>query len=261
MTRSEYVFDNSGQQARTRFEALAALCDPGTIRYLEERRITEGWHCLEVGGGGGTIAAWLCERVGPAGHVLATDIDPRFLDSLNHRNLEVRRHDIRLDPLPENAFDLVHARLVLMHLPERQSVLERLVRALKPGGWIVAEEFDPLSFRADLADGTAPGRLKTGIAMSQIMAGRGVDLLYGRSLYSKLNDCGLADVGTEGRVTFWRGMSSGAALMRANFEQLRNELLESGLVSEVEFEQDLNRLGDADFVTPSPIMWAAWGRR
>jgi SAM-dependent methyltransferase len=71
-----------------------------------------------------------------------TDIDERYLESLHVPNLEVRRHDIVTDPLPEAAFDLIHARLVLIHLPQREEVLSRLVAALKPGGWLVDEEFD-----------------------------------------------------------------------------------------------------------------------
>jgi tRNA A58 N-methylase Trm61 len=79
---SAYVLDNAGKEASARFAALAAMLDPETIRHLEERGIGSGWHCLEVGGGGGSIATWLAARVGPPGHVLATDIDPRFLESL-----------------------------------------------------------------------------------------------------------------------------------------------------------------------------------
>ena len=51
--------------------------DAGTIRYLEEIGVSSGWRCLEVGGGGGTIAEWLCQRVGTAGHGAATDLDTR----------------------------------------------------------------------------------------------------------------------------------------------------------------------------------------
>jgi ubiquinone/menaquinone biosynthesis C-methylase UbiE len=75
--------------------------------------------------GRGSIAAWLSERVGPTGQVIATDIGTRFLETLQRPNLEVRRHNIVTDPLPEDEFDLVHVRLVLMHLPERDSVLRR----------------------------------------------------------------------------------------------------------------------------------------
>src|SRR5262249_59444910 len=95
---SGYVFGNEGKEAPTRFAALSALFDPGTKQHIEARGLRRGWRCLEVGGGGGTIAAWLASRVGPDGRVLATDIDPRFLQSLGIPNLEGRRHAIVGDP-------------------------------------------------------------------------------------------------------------------------------------------------------------------
>ena len=107
-----YTFENSGTQVATRFSALADIFDPGTIRHLTEIGVDSGWHCLEIGAGGGSIATWLCDRVGGKGQVLATDIDTRFLEALNRSNLEVSRHDIASDPLPQAKFDLVHFRLV-----------------------------------------------------------------------------------------------------------------------------------------------------
>ena len=75
--RGEYALDNSAVEAVERFSALHELFDAGTIRHIEERGITRGWHCLEVGGGGGSIAAWLSRRVGPTGRVVVTDINTR----------------------------------------------------------------------------------------------------------------------------------------------------------------------------------------
>jgi hypothetical protein len=71
--------------------------------------------------------------VGPTGFVLATDIDPRFVlqdGSANPANMEVRVHDIVTDSLPEGAYDLIHARLVLVWLPARLTVLDKLVKGL-----------------------------------------------------------------------------------------------------------------------------------
>ena len=80
-----------------------------------------------MGGGAGSIASWLCKHVG----VVVTDISTRFLDTLSLPNIKVRRHYIVADTVPKGVFDLPHARLVLLHLPEREKVLERLVTALK----------------------------------------------------------------------------------------------------------------------------------
>ncbi|HEY0530993.1 MAG TPA: class I SAM-dependent methyltransferase [Actinoplanes sp.] len=49
---------------------------------------------------------------------------------------EVRRHDVAADPPPEpGTFDLVHARLVLVHVPDRARALATMAAALRPGGW------------------------------------------------------------------------------------------------------------------------------
>lgn len=256
-----YVFDNSGGEASARFEALAAIFDEGTIRHLEARGVGAGWQCLEVGGGGGSIAAWLATQVGTSGRVLATDIDTRFLEALRLPNLEVRRHNIANDPLPEAAFDLVHARLVLMHLPQREQALARMVAALKPGGWIVVEEFDSLSLLPDPVVNLAEVALQVGVALRQVLAERGVDARYGRLLSAQLDQLGLTEVGAEGRVFMWRGGTAGASLCRANYEQLRDEIIDTGLISAEEFASDLSRLNEINFMVPSSIMWATWGRR
>src|SRR5712692_22050 len=80
----------------------------------------------------GAIAQWLCRQAGAGGHVLATDIDTRFLEALTEPNLELRRHNVITDPLPADTFDLVHTRMVLMHIPEREQLVGRLNPALKP---------------------------------------------------------------------------------------------------------------------------------
>src|SRR5947209_2530487 len=100
--------------AAVRFAALAALDDADTLRHLLDRSIGPGWSCLEVGAGGGPIAAWLSDRVGPTGRVVATDLDTQFVERFRRANMEIWRHDVSCDPLPEAAFDLVHTRLVLI---------------------------------------------------------------------------------------------------------------------------------------------------
>jgi 2-polyprenyl-3-methyl-5-hydroxy-6-metoxy-1,4-benzoquinol methylase len=260
-SRAPYLLDNAGAEAPVRLAALAAMFDPGTIRHLESRGVGPGWHCLEVGGGGGSIAAWLARRVGATGHVLVTDIDPRFLHPLDLPNVEVRRHDIATDALHESAFDVIHVRLVLNHLAEPARVLARLRTALKPGGWLVCEEFDSESMPPDPTLGTGELRLRTQNALGRLMADRGFDRRFGRRLFAHLRAQGLADVGAEGRLFMVQGGSPGADLVRANCEQLRIAMIDAGDVTAREIDDDLARLDDSEFMMPSSIMWAAWGRR
>jgi SAM-dependent methyltransferase len=254
-----YLFDNAAPETARRFAGLATVFDPGTFRVLAERGVTSGWRCLEVGVGGGTVAAWLGERVGPTGYVLATDINPRLAEELGRRpNIEVRRHDITVDALPEAAFDLIHARLVLIHLPTRDEALRRMASALKPGGWLVIEDFDSY---ATMTDPEYEGVLKARQAMFRTMERKGVDLQYGRKIATRMQASGLTEIGAEGRIFRWQGGSPGAGIHWANIQQMRESLLASGLVSEAELEADLARLNDPRCSFPSPVMWAAWGRR
>ena len=71
-------------------------------------------HLAALGTGHGSIAHWLAKQVGPQGRVVATDINPRFPTGLTLPNIELRRHDIRTDPLQPGLYDLAHCRSVLM---------------------------------------------------------------------------------------------------------------------------------------------------
>ena len=256
-----YALDNSAVQASDRLEALSELFDAGTRHHVEERGITAGWHCLEVGGGGGSIAAWLSDRVGPTGRVLVTDINTRFLETFDRPNLEVRKHNIVTDPLPEAAFDLVHARLVLMHLPQRDAVLARLVRALKPGGWLIDEEFDVLSLRTDPDVNPSEAVLNTTFALNRVLTERGVDLRFGRLLYGRLRAIGLAEIGAQARLSMGAGGSTVARLIRSNYDQLRDAMIEGGHIAPHRLDQELRWLDDPDCVMLTPTLWSVWGRR
>jgi SAM-dependent methyltransferase len=255
-----YTLSNSGVHVLDRFNALSCLYDCETMRQLEARGVGEGWTCLEVGGGGGSIAGWLADRVGRTGKVLVTDIDPRFLEGFEAPNIEVRQHNIATDPLPEGAFDLIHARLVLMHVPEREKVLARLVEALKPGGWLVDEEFDSVSVLPDPV-GSGEVLLETRNAVMRFLQDRCVERRWGRMLFGRFRALGLVDVNAEARLSVWHLGSPGTSLMRATFEQLREALIEGGYITQQEFDRDIASLDDPAIMAPSPLMWTAWGRR
>jgi ubiquinone/menaquinone biosynthesis C-methylase UbiE len=256
---SEYVFDNKAPEAGQRFGALETLYDPLTIRYLEPL-VQPGHRCLEVGAGSGTIAHWMSESVGPSGEVLATDINTRFLAQLGGGNLRLLEHNIASDELPHDRFDLAHTRLVLIHLPDRERAIEHMVAALKPGGWVVLQEFDALSMHADPAVFPRERTLKTFQVLQSVMAARGVDAHIGRRLLGLMEQAGLEDVRAEGHMFMHRGGSPGADLFRANFEQMKDALLENGLTA-AEFEADVKALADPSVVWPSQVMWTGLGRK
>jgi len=77
---------------RERVGLLEQVADPITLRRLERLDVREGWRCLEVGAGHGSVVRWLARPVGPQGPVVATDLDTRFLRDLAAPNIEVRHH-------------------------------------------------------------------------------------------------------------------------------------------------------------------------
>ncbi|MEU6148777.1 methyltransferase domain-containing protein [Actinosynnema sp. NPDC047251] len=137
MTATGCAFAGHGLHATEQFRCLSAAYDPITPARLGQTGVRKGRRCLEVGAGGGSVAQWLARR---SGSVPATDLDPRHVPA--EPGLTVRRHDVVRELLPEGGFDLVHARFVPAHLPEREEVLCKPVLSLKPGGWSQIDEFD-----------------------------------------------------------------------------------------------------------------------
>ena len=158
MNRTTYAFENARAVQRDRLRLLAALLDDGTFRLLERLGVRPGWRCLEVGAGSGSVAAWLCDRTAPGGSVLATDLDTTVLRELEHPNLEVRVHDLLADELPEQEFDLVHARLLLAWLADPERGLRSMLGALRPGGCMLVEEMDFHSIAPDAGLTSRRGR-------------------------------------------------------------------------------------------------------
>jgi SAM-dependent methyltransferase len=209
-----------------------------------------------VGAGGGSVAAWLAKRVGSEGYVLATDVSTRYLDALDEPGLEVREHNILEDPLPEADFDLVHARLLVEHLG--RPALERMLPALRPGGWLVLEDY---SFEAAGVSPESELLVRVTDAVLGFMSSAGFDPECGRKLVHELEAAGLQDVGAEGRARVYRGGSPGTAFMKLSLESLRGALAEAGALSEADAGAALAAVDDPSNVFVSPLMIAAWGRK
>ena len=254
---STYAFDNAWHKARQRLELLEQCLDPGTFRRVRALGIADRWQCLEVGAGGGSVAQWLCSQVGASGRVIAMDLDTRFVDGLHEPNLEVRRHNLICDTLPEDCFDLVHTRMVLMHIPSREEILPRLVSALKPGGWLLIEEADIYPVLA-----TASGSYRQVWAAFQqdMVRHAGVAPEWARQLPLLLASQGLQAVATEGEIAIFPGASPMAEFWSLTWTQVRERILAAG-VDENILEDVLRMLSDSAEWFTGPAIVAAWGRR
>jgi SAM-dependent methyltransferase len=261
---AEYVLDNAGLETEQRFESLESCWDPVTIAHLERIGVAPGWSCLEVGAGGGSIGAWLGARVGADGTVLVTDIDLRWIAGTLPPNVEVLRHDIVSEQLDAGRFDLVHARLVLLHLPERDRVLAKMARALKPGGWLLIEDFDCtwLPFAPDgieLADRHL--FVKVADAFHEVLEQGGVEISHGRGFHRWFRSHGLTNVHVDGHMQISQGGSSGALLWQANIEQVGPRLVRKALLSEFEIERFSQLVADPTFSVNSYLLVSGRGQR
>ena len=155
-------------------------------------------------------------------------------------------------------------RLLLAWLADRELGLRRLVAALKPGGWLVAEEMDFISVAPDPRLDADAARTFTRVAQAHnaVLAERnGFDHSYGRRLVGDLTHAGLAEIGCDGRSSMWQGAGPGGAIWRLTLEQLREPLITSGRVTATEVDEVIALSGDPRFRVQSPITMAAWGRR
>jgi SAM-dependent methyltransferase len=259
--KTGYILDNASVQERERLRLRETVHDRESIRHLERLGVAEGWHCLEIGGGGGSIAEWLCQKVGTAGHVVATDLDTRFLDSLKYTNLEVRRHDISLDSLPLSGFDLVHTRAVLVHLADPAGALRTMAEALKPGGWLFAEEGDMASWLPDPRMPAAALYAKGTAALIQVFGSAGGDFYYGRRLYGDVRATGLVEVDAVGRVQMLRSGSPWARIWQLTMQQVRGRIVGAGLLTDEEVDQWVALHDNEGFVAMHGIEMKVWGRK
>jgi SAM-dependent methyltransferase len=258
-----YAFDNARAVQRERLRALEGALDPATIERLIAAGVATGWRCLEVGAGGGSVAAWLADRVGATGEVLATDLDITVARERVHPALTVEARDLLSDPLPEAHFDLAHARLLVSWLPERDRALRTLTNALRPGGLLLVEEFD---FVAVVPTGRAQaGDVETFARVMQahlpvLRERHGYDPYYGRRLPAELADAGLEAVDASCRASIWRGGDDGMRIWQLTFAQLRGELIATG-VAAGDVDRAVELCDDPGVAFVAPLVVAAWGRR
>jgi SAM-dependent methyltransferase len=241
---ADYVLPHTIPQEDERLTLMSRMLDPQMFFRLEQLGVAEGWRCLEVGAGNGSVSRWLAERVGPGGHVIASDIDTRFLDRLSQPNLEVRKIDVTRDPLGEG-YDLVCGRAVLHHIPERIEVLARLGAAVRPGGYILLEEPD---FHAVLASDSAVMRdfWQGFLAWA---ANHGIDYFVGRRIAPLLQGLGFGQIAAYGETMFFNGGSLPARYLKLTMEELESSLLGSGLVGSTAWDESMRLFDNPQFWT------------
>ncbi|MFN2606651.1 MAG: class I SAM-dependent methyltransferase [Acidimicrobiales bacterium] len=111
---------------------------------LDRLGLGEGWKCVDVGAGGGDVSVALAQVVGRDGRVYAVDSDPHARDlvaaaaAFSSQIVAITQSGEEL-LLPE-AVDLAFCRFLLMHVLDPLVVVRRMGQAVRPRGWVVAQE-------------------------------------------------------------------------------------------------------------------------
>ena len=261
MSESPYLMTNVHPETAARFDGLEPTLDPISIGHLSRVGVSRGARCLEIGTGGGSIARWLAERVGPEGKVVAVDLDTRWFEHDGSPQLEVRQLDVVTGPIPEGPWDLIHERLVLQHIPDRLDVLDELVALLAPHGWLVVEDFDTGEVRTTDRDGPDHELIvRMATAFNRLLAERGGASDFAADAWRHLRQRGLVETGASGHVVFDAGGAGYTQVTAANVRQVHEGFRGLGVAPE-DVERFLELLADPDIIIGSPVLITAWGRR
>ena len=253
-----YALDNSWDKAKRRLALLEFYLDPKTKRRALALGVGDGWRCLEIGAGGGSIALWLSEQVGAKGSVVATDINIVLLKSIERPNLQALQHDILSGTPADGNFDLVHSRWILHHLPKPEVAIRHMISALRPGGWLLLEEVD--FFPVHASDNADYRDFMTALVNTVVRAS-GRDCFWARALPELVESLGLRNIDGEGDFSLVRGGSEIAEFFALTAEQMREPMVASGAI-------DAEKLNRALELLSRPTFWAfggggvsVWGQR
>jgi SAM-dependent methyltransferase len=251
---TSYV-DTRAQVEHDRLALLQEVFDPVSARLLDRAGVAQGWQCLEVGAGAGSVARMLADRAGPA-NVTATDMSTDFLEPLTATGIRVLNHDVTVDDAP-GEFDLIHSRFVMEHITGRDETLKRMASWLKPGGWLLVECGTPVP---ELSSDPAV-RASLAALCTLMSASVGTDPVWARRLPLPLEAAGLVECVAEAHVVPARGGSPMARWLAATHRLVEEPAVASGAVSAADLAAAYAAYANPDFVDYTWLTVGAVGRR
>lgn len=194
---ARYTFGDDDVALR-RLALVAEAYEPTSRGFLERWAPSRVARALDLGCGPGFSTA-LIARVCRPHEVVGLDSSPEFLASARRRlpDAHFQEHDITEMPLPGAPAEMLHARLVLAHLPEPAALVERWRQQLTPGGVLLLEELEEIE--------APPGPLREyeEVAASTVREGGGV-MYAGRDLAALGGRCIRVTVSTELAAAVYR---------------------------------------------------------
>ncbi len=239
VTDSSYVFAKSQDSPELeRLQTIEKVFDPATRKRILATGVTTGWRCLEVGAGAGSVMGWMADIVGESGNVVAVDMDTRFLQDSQPSNVEILQEDIRYLELEKHSFDLIHARFVLVHIPDFRVALSQMLSMLKPGGWIVLEEPDFAAARAIVGNSKVLQSVnRVNQAILRMFANKGLDYALGVKLPAICQRQGLQLLSIDNDTPLVNGGFGIATVMKMSAMQLAEVYIATGQANHEDIEQ------------------------
>lgn len=254
-----------------RLRLQARAWETATGRLLDHVGLGPGARCLDAGCGPGETMRAMAERTGPAGHVLGIDSDIdlgamtlAMLHGEGHRHCSFLAHDLTAaEPIPGAPFDLVYARFLLFHLPQRVDVLARLWASVAPGGHLLVQDYDVRSCstlpQLDWADGLM--QMLTGAfgaAGADVSAGTRLPQLFGRAGIGPPDGTDVA-----GRL---EPLAAGRVYLQSTLRSALPGALAHGVTTEAKAHAMLAAIDrDAIRFPDRPVLWpllvGAWKRK
>jgi trans-aconitate methyltransferase len=228
-----------------------------------------GQAAIDLGCGPRGILDLLGPAVSPGGRVVGLDADPVHAAMAAQRagscglgNVEVIRGDARDTGLPSDSFDLVHARTLLVTIPEPAEVLAEMVRLARPGGWVASQEPD-VEYAICHPPLPAWDRLREIFKTSFTRSG--ADLRLGRWLPGMYRQAGLEGIQVKMHAGTYLAGHSRRTVIPDLVRSLRPVIAELGLASDAELAE-LDRavrqhLEDPDTLMMPHLLVAVWGRK
>jgi SAM-dependent methyltransferase len=175
--------------------------------------------------------------------------------------VEIVTADARNTGLPSGSFDLVHARTLLINIPDPGDVAAEMVRLAKPGGWVASMEPDTQN-QLCYPPQDAFDRLCEIFPL--VFARNGADPWIGRRVPELLREAGLEEVGFEVRAHAYPSGNTRRTVNLDLVRSMRPRILELGLATETQLDEwdaaVRQHLQDPRTVVMWGLFFLSWGR-
>jgi ubiquinone/menaquinone biosynthesis C-methylase UbiE len=266
--RNEYLLGHSSDE-QERLRRLPGELASDSNRFLDQFGIQRGSRAVDLGCGPHGILDLLSERVGDNGTVVGVEqsestikLAQQFIAEYQLRNVELLRGDAKATGLPRASFDVVHARLVLVNLPEPQQVVEEMVALARPGGVVASQEAD---WGASICDPPLVAWERLVAVFRAYATSMGIDLFVGRKTHQMFREAGLINVQVAPLIHAYPLGNSRRNILCDLLESVRDRLVMQGLVTDAEYAEELSQLrrhlADAGTLVIPHLFFQVWGRK